>query len=369
MTTERYILWIGVTLLWFAAISAAQYPLRKRCGIPIRIILSIAKLLTGIFIAYLFIAVDAPFVYTTGYVFVPLHIVLLADTVGDILTLPMIIKKRKERPYHNRVQITICAVCTLIYLTFGTVNMQIVSADRFTVVSDKLRQDHRFVFVADLHVGSSQSMQTVKNTIRKIDEENADFVLLGGDIVDEYTTKEEMKQTFELLGSIKAPVYFIYGNHDTQPSGDLVGGPFYTQDELESAITSNGISILKDQLVSISDDLVVLGREDITMDERKPVSELPLRPDNVFVLSVDHSPYNTEDIIETGADLQLSGHTHAGQLFPLQIFYSSAGYDVYGFYQHGNTDVYVSSGVSGWCYPFRTEAGCQYQVISLEAKG
>ena len=65
--------------------------------------------------------------------------------------------------------------------------MQIVSADRFTVVSDKLRQDHRFVFVADLHIGSSQSMQTVKNTIRKIDEENADFVLLGGDIVDEYT--------------------------------------------------------------------------------------------------------------------------------------------------------------------------------------
>ncbi len=188
MTTERYILWVGVTLLWFAAISAAQYPLRKRCGIPIRIILSIAKLLTGIFIAYLFIAVEAPFVYTTGYVFVPLHIVLLADAVGDILTLPMIIKKRKERPNHNRVQITVCAVCTLIYLTFGTVNMQIVSADRFTVVSDKLRQDHRFVFVADLHIGSSQSMQTVKNTIRKIDEENADFVLLGGDIVDEYTT-------------------------------------------------------------------------------------------------------------------------------------------------------------------------------------
>ena len=87
---------------------------------------------------------------------------------------------------------------------------------------------------------------------------------------------------------------------------------------------------------------------------------------NAYVLMVDHAPYVTQDIIDSGADLQLSGHAHAGQLFPLQGVYRLAGYDAYGFFRHGDTDLYVSAGASGWSFPFRTEAGCHYEVITLE---
>ena len=99
---------------------------------------------------------------------------------------------------------------------------------------------------------------------------------------------------------------------------------------------------------------------------RKPIGDIPPRPEGSFVLLADHSPYETEDIIASGADLQISGHTHAGQLFPLQWIYRLAGYDAYGWFHHGETDVYVSSGASGWGFPFRTEAGCHYEVVTLQ---
>ena len=70
-------------------------------------------------------------------------------------------------------------------------------------------------------------------------------------------------------------------------------------------------------------------------------------PDGPFVLSIDHSPYEKADIIEIRADLQLSGHSHAGQLFPLQVVYTIAGFNAYGWYRHGETDMFVSCGFSG----------------------
>ena len=264
------------------------------------------------------------------------------------------------------MQIIISAACTIVYLVYGTVNMQMVSANRFTIASDKLSHSYRCVFVSDLHVGSSQSMNTVEATVRKIKEEHADFVLLGGDIVDEYSTKEEMQEVFSLLGSIEAPVWFIYGNHDRQPTNEAVGGRTFSEEELESAILGNGIKILKDEWFSFSDDLVLFGREDASREERKSLSTISKRPDNAFILIIDHSPYVTQDIIGSGTDLQLSGHSHAGQLFPLQWVYRLAGYDAYGFFRHGDTDLYVSAGASGWSFPFRTEAGCHYEVITLE---
>ena len=66
------------------------------------------------------------------------------------------------------------------------------------------------------------------------------------------------------------------------------------------------------------------------------------------------------------AVLQLSGHTHAGQFFPLQYVYRLGVDNIYGKYRRGDTDVYVTSGIAGWYFPFRTVARCNYEVITLE---
>ena len=366
MTILYFVLWFGVAAVLFAALSAAQYPIRKHRDIPLRVVVIIAKLLLGAAAAYFIMAVDLPFAYHAGFVLAALYAVLLADAAGDILTLPYLIIKRKSKQNRNRMQIIVCAACAVVFIIFGTVNMQTVTANRFNYTSDKLTNTYRFVFISDLHAGSSQSMDTVGSTIRGIADENADFVLLGGDIVDEYTTKEEMKYVFSLFKEIKAPVYFIYGNHDRQPAGNLIGERTFSDKELEDTILSNGITILKDEWIPISDELVLFGRESYDCVERKALSAIPARPDNAFVLQADHSPYLYDDITESGADLQMSGHTHAGQLFPLRLIYGLAGYDAYGFFRHGNTDVYISSGAGGWRFPVRTEAGCRYEVVTLQ---
>lgn len=147
----------------------------------------------------------------------------------------------------------------------------------------------------------------------------------------------------------------------------MAGGNAFTPQELESTILKNNIQILKDEWISIGDDLVILGREDSSSSERIPIDIISPRPENAFVLQIDHSPYIYDEIEKSNADLQISGHTHAAQLFPLRFIYEIAGYNAYGFYRHGNTDVYVSSGASGWRVPFRTEAFCHYEVITLKA--
>ena len=70
-----------------------------------------------------------------------------------------------------------------------------------------------------------------------------------------------------------------------------------------------------------------------------------------------------------GADLQLSGHTHAGQFFPLKLLYPLFT-PTYGEYEYDNgAKLIVSAGASGWRFPFRTEAHCSFEVVDLLPAG
>ena len=363
MTPVRWIIWIAMTISMIAVLGVVQYPIRKRRLLPICIILLIIKLIVSINFAYRSIAYCTEFIYQEGEVIVAAHIALFGDVLGDLISLPLMFSRKKES--HVKIHTLICLLCTVAFLAFGSINMQIVTPNRLHYSSDKISKDYRFVFLADLHVGSSQSFKTTEKTISKIKAENPDFVLLGGDIFDELTTKEDMEKTLELFGELSATVYFIYGNHDLQPDYKIFGGHTFTQDDLENAMKKNGITLLKDNWIMFSDDIVLFGRDDFSHSSRKPLSDIRERPEDAFVILVDHSPEAKEDIQNSDADLQLSGHWHAGQIFPAQMLYRKAGRNVYGSYRCGKTELYVTSGAAGWKYPFRTESGCHFEVITL----
>ena len=105
-------------------------------------------------------------------------------------------------------------------------------------------------------------------------------------------------ETYYILKGVG--VYNDDGTEVTVGPGDVT----FTDAELESALLANGITVLRDEWVSVADDLVIFGREDAAGDSRKPLSDIADRPEGAFVLSVDHSPYDTKDIIESCADLQ-----------------------------------------------------------------
>jgi len=349
---------IGLSIVLFLV----QIPLRRRFGTIARMAVLLGKILLFIVTAFISISIISRITWNVGYLFGALYVALGGDIIADLICIPVeLIRKRKS----FRVQTVMTILTTLVFLIYGMVNMQTVRANELSFKSDKLKTSHTFIFLSDLHYGSAQTPEVVEKAIEKIKSYNPEFIVLGGDITDELSTKEEMKTIYSLLGSTGVPVYYVYGNHDRQAHADLIGGAAYTPVELEEAIRANGITILKDGWVQVSDDLVLFGREDYSQSSRLPVKSLPAFPENVFILSVDHSPYQYSEIEELGADLQMSGHTHAGQFFPLQFIYNMTGYDAYGLYRHGNTDVYVSSGISGWLFPFRTEAACHFEVVTL----
>lgn len=367
MTFTRYILWIAFTIVSSGVVSVLQYPIRKRCGYPVRIVIMIGKAAATTAIAYVIMATNTWIAWKGGFFLATFYAALIGDVIADVLTVPYVIKKKARDC--QKVQTFASIICIFLFFLYGTINMQVVHANRFTVESEKLHSDYKFVFLADLHVGSTQSMETIRRTIERINAESPDFVLLGGDITDEYTSKEEMKLVYELFGNIDVPIYYIFGNHDRQPNYTIVGARTYADIDLEESLRKNHIQVLEDEWVQVADDLVLMGRDDVSTGiDRIDLAEIPERPDDAFVILLDHSPYTVDDTIVSGADFQLSGHTHAGQLFPLKFLYNCTDHDAYGFYKHGDTQVYVSAGASGWSFPFRTEASCQYDVITLKEK-
>lgn len=367
MTLGRYFLWALCCLLAIVVVNAIQLPVRKRCGAAVRILIFILKAVAVVGIALSIVAFQSWAAWHAGLLFAALYAALLGDAASDILTIPFV-ARRKEKKY-IKLHMIVSAVCALLIVVFGTINMETVLPEPLDRQSDKLHNTYKAVFLADMHVGSSQSMATTERTIRKAFAENPDFILLGGDITDELSTKEEMEKTYEIFGESKVPVYFIYGNHDRQPGSFRVGGRTYSDEDLKAALDKHGIHVLEDEWVELGDDLILMGRDDVSTGvDREDLSKIPARPEGKYVLLLDHSPYETKDTEASGADLQLSGHTHAGQLFPLQILYDCLGYDAYGSYYHGDTETYVNPGTSGWYYPLRTEVGCRYNVITLEPK-
>ena len=364
MTTFRYFLWFILIITVFVLLQLAEKPLRRKNKVWIYVISFFLKILIGTGLAFCSMALSISLIWKTGYLAMAFSIVFFCDAWPDLFAIFFCLIRKKAPGGKLMMIISLCL--TAVYVIYGTVNMQIIRPKEHTYTSAKLQHEYTFVFLSDLHYCSAQSEQTVDDALEEIAQLKPDFVLLGGDITDEYTTKEEMQSIYRKLGALPVPVYYIYGNHDRQGNGDYIGGAKYTAEELTAAIEGNGITILQDETAAFAEDLTILGREDVSAgDGRCKPSALPSISRDSYLLTVDHNPFQETDILETHSDLQLSGHSHAGQFFPLEYIYLLGEKYVYGDYQVGETNLYVSSGITGWFFPFRTVAHCNYEVVHL----
>ena len=362
MTVFKFILWFILTAAVYGALFAVWMPLRKKDKRWISAVGIIIEILLAVTCAYVDIALEMLLPRLLQCFLAMLYTALLADAATEAVFL--IIRLFRKNGVKKTIRFTAGMAVTLAYLAYMVINSQVITPQIHTYTSDKLDSDHKIVYIADLHYGNTQRRETVEKALNDIKNEAPELLLLGGDITDEFTTKEDMEYIYEQIGSLGIPTYFTYGNHDRQNHSADVGGRTYSDSELENAITSNGIHILCDEYTELG-DLVILGRDDFDCDHRLSAEELQARPDGKYVVNLDHSPYLYDDIAMTGADLQLSGHVHAAQLFPLSWVYALAVDNICGEYQAGDTEICVSSGFSGWCFPLRSEAHCNYDVICL----
>lgn len=359
-----YLLWALKIVMAEVILTALQAPLKKRnLKTPARVALIIGKFLLAVAFAALVLA--GPVVLRPVQpIMLALYVALVADSLADACCTVFYAVKKRERKF-SVVKITSIVFC-LIFAVYGTVNMEIVTPAYRGYSSPKIKREHKIVFIADIHTGSPQDFGVIEKTVEKIKSEKPEFVILGGDIVDDYTTKEDMQRVFSLYGGCGIPVFYIYGNHDRQAHAQYANGVQFTPEELENTLYRNGIIILKDEFYEISRDLILLGREDKSVDTRLDINSLDKPMSEKFLLVADHQPVAFEEHSDFGADMQVSGHTHAGQLFPLRLLYALIGGKVYGEYKTSASTLIVSAGAGGWRVPLRTDAHCNFEVITLK---
>lgn len=255
---------------------------------------------------------------------------------------------------------------TGLLLGYGFHNMIHIVKTEYTVTSDKLSRDYEIVLITDTHYDTIQDPAILKDAVNDIRLRHPDIVVLGGDIVEEGTSKEAMEEVFAMFGNIESTcgVYYVYGNHDRQL---YTNHRSYTEEDLVNAIEKSGIVILNDRLLTLNEDIVLAGREDAAkIPKRISAAELLNGTDkSQFLIVADHQPVEIKENAALGVDLVLSGHTHAGQLFPIGLFNELTGLN-YGAYQIGDCTAIVSSGTTGWGFPIRTQKHCEYVVISLK---
>lgn len=257
-----------------------------------------------------------------------------------------------------------------LLLVGGVVNLYTVNPTYYTVSTDKdiRQQGYRIALVADVHFGVSLDEEALLQKCDEISQSKPDLVVLCGDIVDNDTTVEEMYRVFAALGTIesKLGIYYVYGNHDRSMS--MLASDFSDQ-ELNEVIASNGITVLQDDVVPIADDLVIVGREDRSRDGRAELSKLFEEVNkDAFVLTLDHQPNEYKENGACGTDLLLSGHTHGGQIFPINYVQELIPFNdgVYGMYTLSNGGkAIVTSGFGTWSYPSKTAGKSEYVIIDV----
>ncbi len=221
----------------------------------------------------------------------------------------------------------------------------------------------KIVFASDIHLGTLIGPRRTNTIVQKINAQNPDIILLGGDIVDEDLAPVIRNNLGDSLKKLKAPlgVIGITGNHE------FIGGAEAAVKYLEE----HGIKMVRDSVIKIDDKFYIIGREDrdkrnFAGTTRKEIEELSKGLDHKLpIIMLDHQPFELDKKQELGIDLTMSGHTHHGQMWPLN-YITKAIFEVsWGYKKKGNTHVYVSSGVGGWGPPVRIGNRPEIVVVNL----
>jgi predicted MPP superfamily phosphohydrolase len=220
------------------------------------------------------------------------------------------------------------------------------------------------VLASDFHLGSIIGSSRLRRVVDKINGLEPDVVFFPGDVVDETITAREEARLSAVMRTLRTRlgVFVSPGNHET----------FAGLDRTLACFRNCGLTVLQDQAVRVAGAFVLAGRRDPSSlgpgEKRLPIGEILAREgidDSLPVVVLDHQPAHLEEAEQAGVSLQLSGHTHAGQIFPLNIINRWVWELNWGRLRKGATEYYVSSGVGTWGPPVRTGSWPEIVRIAL----
>ena len=243
------------------------------------------------------------------------------------------------------------AITTLmvLYSFYNGRNTPVVR--EITIPSGKIQHPSKGFTVTqltDVHLGMTVSKKWLRKIVKKTNELNSDIIVITGDLIDD--KYDNIKDFMPILHELKAPggKFTIIGNHEI----------YSGLKDYHQFVEKSGLTPLRNQKVTISKELEIYGVDDVTVEKYlgTPIhlSEILKDTDpNRFSLLLFHQPVRFSESVDLGVDLQLSGHTHNGQIPPLEwmIFF----YFRYskGLYKKQDAHIYTSPGTGVWGPPMR----------------
>ena len=214
----------------------------------------------------------------------------------------------------------------------------------------------KVMYFSDLHATPVNDGRLFDKLIQVSNEIKPDIILMGGDVVDDKSNQlnrigidRKFSQFFAPLGMYTCP-----GNHE------YITG----KEDTFAFLTKNNVHVLSDSVVTVGDLVQIIGRDDNR--KRKPLQELRAQANSGLpIILLDHQPFHLEQAEQQGIDLQLSGHTHHGQMFPFN-FITKMVYEVsWGYKEKGNTKYYISSGAGTWGPPVRIGSDSEVIIFTI----
>jgi predicted MPP superfamily phosphohydrolase len=287
--------------------------------------------------------------------------VLLTDLLLLVNLLLRIIPREKLRieTFRSRVLLLIICLSALVVIA-GIINFNTIRTSEYQVVIPRkfsTLKKLRIAFVSDFHLQENTPVRFVRKFVRKIESIKPDLMLYGGDMVEGDREDEKMEQFENLLKGIKPRygVYGVLGNHE-----------HYARQDRGIFLSKAGIEILRDTFIVADNSFVVAGRNDSQVRTRKSAGELMrIIPDSFPVILLDHRPTELEQTGKTSANIVFSGHTHDGQLFPINLITRRIYELSHGYMKKAATHFFVSSGIRLWGPPVRTTGKSEIVVVDV----
>jgi predicted MPP superfamily phosphohydrolase len=294
---------------------------------------------------------------------------LLSDIILLILRIPGIIRGENILLFRKWSFIIIASASSLLIIG-GFINAIIPVTREYNITINKPAgsvKTLRIAAVSDIHLGSIIRKRSLLKLSGMIKDMKPDLVLLLGDIVDGEigpVLRGDLLQYFTYPKCTDG-LYAITGNHE------FIGGANRTIPYIES----KGIRVLKDEVVTLEGGIQLIGRIDrdsfrFYKKERMTLGDLMKQVDTTKpVILLDHQPFHLDETAKYGIDLELSGHTHNGQMWPLNYVIKMIYELSYGYLKKGNTNFIVSSGYGLWGPRVRSGSKSEVLLINIKFTG
>ncbi|QHG90352.1 metallophosphoesterase [Sulfurimonas sp. CVO] len=218
----------------------------------------------------------------------------------------------------------------------------------------------KIIQLSDLHITPKVNPSYLEELVERINQIEPDLVLFSGDIIQ--TSALNIQKHLGSFKNLKAKSYYVTGNHDM----------VYGAGNLQEIMVESGVELLDNRIVCLNvkgTTIQLAGLSDrygFIWGIKRPIKDIFKNLDSNFpTILLTHQPKDVYLIGEHRVDLQLSGHTHGGQIYPFSFLVKLFQPYFSGFYMHKKTALYVSNGIGYWGLNIRYKAPKEITVLTI----